>query len=477
MATRDLITTVPRELLSHSTVQASSASNRLSSTMRGTQNVANSSTRISSHYTDRESSYSHPETTTGRETRETMVTPNIAVATGSLSRSRSPGQASVTLSDYLSTVSGNQGTPLRQQDQQKLTSEHESNYSRQETPGRASKETMATRSSLAAGAITLSLSDRIASYRSQQRSAGGEDRGIQSQSGVSGNNIGNEGLLNRTPNQVTHLVKLALATEYRTTAIRDRQEKNAESPEYGCISMIEGQTGPGSYKTASCGCGSMTDGQAGQSCRCSCTSEGQEESEPTPSEAGSSQTGTGAGMELLVVFNGGHEAEDSSILLVDINPRALKDSQNTCQGDLTCVYMDSPSASSRSRRSLSPANDPASPPTACQQGVVNGNLGGLFTAVDDEDQCSCTNRLQRLLAESHQMVAGSERTTLQPLSPSHSPASNFDAVISLSISHDSGNNNHGNLSCNCDRHNHSNPDHYLNQSSTHTIGAYKKSRG
>ncbi|XP_036795543.1 uncharacterized protein LOC118937877 [Oncorhynchus mykiss] len=100
------------------------------------------------------------------------------------------------------------------------------------------------------------------------------------------------------------------------------------------------------------------------------------------------------------------------------------------QGDLTCVYMDSPSASSRGRRSPSPANDPASPPTACQQGVENGNLGSLFTAVDDEDECSSTNRLQRLLAESHQMVASSECTTLKPLSPFHSLASN---AVTLSL--------------------------------------------
>lgn len=136
------------------------------------------------------------------------------------------------------------------------------------------------------------------------------------------------------------------------------------------------------------------------------------------------------------------------------------------QGDLNCVYLDSPSPSSRSRRSLGPANDSTSPTTANERGVVNGNLGGLFAALDDEDQRSSTNNLQRLLAESRQMVASLERTTLQPLCPSHSPASNCDAVISLSIGQNSGNSSHGNHSRNCDRHNHSNPDHHPNQTST-----------
>ncbi|CDQ63494.1 unnamed protein product [Oncorhynchus mykiss] len=53
------------------------------------------------------------------------------------------------------------------------------------------------------------------------------------------------------------------------------------------------------------------------------------------------------------------------------------------QGDLTCVYLDSPSTSSRSRRSLGLANDSASPTTTNEQVVVNGNLGGLFAVLDD----------------------------------------------------------------------------------------------
>ncbi|CAB1318025.1 unnamed protein product [Coregonus sp. 'balchen'] len=162
----------------------------------------------------------------------------------------------------------------------------------------------------------------------------------------------------------------------------------------------------------SCGFGSMVDGQTGPSCRCRYTSEGQEQSEPSPSEAGSSETGTeagpGAGMELLAVFNGGPETEDSSILL--------------------------------------------------------------------EDQRSSTNHLQRLLAESRQMVASLERTTLQPLCPSHSPASNCDAIISLSIGQNSGNSSHGNHSHSCDRRNHSDPDHHPNQSSTHTTRPSQTSR-
>ncbi|CAB1318026.1 unnamed protein product [Coregonus sp. 'balchen'] len=174
VATRDLTAAVPRELLSHSTVQASSVSDRLSSTERENQNISNP--RTHSSYTKRESS--HQETMAGRESRETMDTPSIAGATGTLSRTRSPDQASINFSDYLSTVSGTQSTSLRQQEKQQLTklSEHESNYSSQETLGRASKETLATRSSLAAGTTTLSLSDRIASYRSQQKSAGREGR-------------------------------------------------------------------------------------------------------------------------------------------------------------------------------------------------------------------------------------------------------------------------------------------------------------
>eukprot|EP00063_Salmo_salar_P008136 XP_013982971.1 PREDICTED: coiled-coil domain-containing protein 62 isoform X2 [Salmo salar] len=524
VATRDLIAAVPRELLSHAMVQAGSVSDRLSSTKRENQNISNP--RTPSSYTNRESS--HQETMAGRESRETMETPSIAAATGTLSRTRSPGQASVNFSDYLSTVSGNQGTSLRQQ---QLT-KHESNYSSQDTRGRASKETMATRSSLATGTTTLSLSDRIASYRSQHKSAKREGRGIQSQSGVSGD----EGSLNRTADQVSISNRLSSYSrqgasrkegrgtrsqsgvsgnfgennsgnvghtsgkasdgvsnyshqgtsgkECRDSLCEDGIGTNAgslvertESPECGCSSMVEGQTGPSSYKTASCGCGSMpevqagqscgfgsmVDGQAGPSCGCRCTSEGQVQSEPSLPEAGSSETGTeagpGEGMELIAVFNGGPEAEDS-ILLVDISPR------NTCQGDLNCVYLDSPSPSSRSRRSLGPANDSTSPTTANERGVVNGNLGGLFAALDDEDQRSSTNNLQRLLAESRQMVASLERTTLQPLCPSHSPASNCDAVISLSIGQNSGNSSHGNHSRNCDRHNHSNPDHHPNQTST-----------
>uniref|UniRef100_A0A4W5K8J4 Coiled-coil domain containing 62 n=1 Tax=Hucho hucho TaxID=62062 RepID=A0A4W5K8J4_9TELE len=541
VATRDLIAAVPRELLSHAMVQASSVSDRLSSTKIENQNISNP--RTPSSYTNRESS--HQETLVGRESRETMETPSIAAATRTLSRTRSPGQASVNFSDYLSTVSGNQGTSLRQQEQQQLTElrEHESNYSSQDTRGRASKETMATHSSLAAGTTTLSLSDRIASYRSQHESARREGRGIQSQSGVSGN----EGSLNRTADQVSISDRVSSysrqgasgkegrGTRSQSGVSRNFGENNSgnvghtsgkardrvsnyshqgtsgkecreslcedgigtsagslvertESPECGCSSMVEGQTGSSSYKTVSCGCGSMPEVQAGQSCgfgsmvdrqtgpSCGCryTSQGQEQSEPSLSEAGSSETGTeagpGAGMELLAVFNGRPEAEDSSILLVDISPR------NTCQGDLTCVYLDSPSPSSRSRRSLGPANDSASPTTGNERGVVNGNLGGLFAALDDEDQRSSTNNLQRLLAESRHMVASLERTTLQPLCPSHSPASNCDAIISLSIGQNSGNTSHGNHSRNCDRHNHSNPDHHPNQSSTYTTRPSQTSR-
>lgn len=385
VATRDLIAAVPRELLSHAMVQAGSVSDRLSSTKRENQNISNP--RTPSSYTNRESS--HQETMAGRESRETMETPSIAAATGTLSRTRSPGQASVNFSDYLSTVSGNQGTSLRQQ---QLT-KHESNYSSQDTRGRASKETMATRSSLATGTTTLSLSDRIASYSSQHKSAKREGRGIQSQSGVSGD----EGSLNRTADQVSISNRLSSYSrqgasrkegrgtrsqsgvsgnfgennsgnvghtsgkasdgvsnyshqgtsgkECRDSLCEDGIGTNAgslvertESPECGCSSMVEGQTGPSSYKTASCGCGSMpevqagqscgfgsmVDGQAGPSCGCRCTSEGQVQSEPSLPEAGSSETGTeagpGEGMELIAVFNGGPEAEDS-ILLVDISPR------------------------------------------------------------------------------------------------------------------------------------------------------------
>nr|XP_046225657.1 coiled-coil domain-containing protein 62 isoform X1 [Oncorhynchus gorbuscha] len=379
VATRDLIAAVPRELLSHAMVQASSVSDCFSSTKRENQNISNP--RTLSSYTNRESS--HQETMTGRESRETMETQSIAAATGTLSRTRSPGQASVNFSDYLCTVSGNQGTYLRQQEQQQLT-EHESDYSSQETRRRASKETMVTRSSLAPGTTTLSLSDRIASYRSQNKSARREGRGIQSQSGVSGN----EGSLNRTVDQVSisdrrkegrgtrsesgvsgnfsennsgnvgHTSGKASdgvsnyshqgtsGKECRESLCEDGIGTNAgslvertESPECRCSSMVEGQTGPSSYKTASCGCGSlpevqagqsygfgsMVDGQTGPSCGCRCISEGQEQSEPSLSEAASSETGTdaglGAGMELLAVFNGGPEAEDSSILLVDISRR------------------------------------------------------------------------------------------------------------------------------------------------------------
>ncbi|XP_010875691.1 coiled-coil domain-containing protein 62 isoform X2 [Esox lucius] len=118
------------------------------------------------------------------------------------------------------------------------------------------------------------------------------------------------------------------------------------------------------------------------------------------------------------------------------------------QGELTCVHLDSPSPSSRSRRSLGHKKDSNSPAATHQQSVDNSNLGDILTVLENEDQFSSTNRLQRLLAESRQMVASLERTTLQPLSPSHSPASNVSQE---------------NHSCDPEKHNHITPHQYLNE--------------
>ncbi|XP_076876852.1 coiled-coil domain-containing protein 62 isoform X3 [Brachyhypopomus gauderio] len=76
-------------------------------------------------------------------------------------------------------------------------------------------------------------------------------------------------------------------------------------------------------------------------------------------------------------------------------------------GSVTCFYIDHSMSSPRSRQSCGPIED------AALNIIVNGNK---------EECVSSTSRLQRLLAESRQMVASLEHTSGEPLSPAPSPA-------------------------------------------------------
>lgn len=120
------------------------------------------------------------------------------------------------------------------------------------------------------------------------------------------------------------------------------------------------------------------------------------------------------------------ENQQNDLQLLQLNLDSAREAlkQNEGQGsrgsqsDLTCVYLDDPSPSSRTtRRNLSPAN--GSPTTANQKAVVNGDQDLPSTALLDGDGRCSTNRLQRLLTESRLIVASLERTSLQPVSPAH----------------------------------------------------------
>ncbi|XP_026876775.2 coiled-coil domain-containing protein 62 [Electrophorus electricus] len=92
-------------------------------------------------------------------------------------------------------------------------------------------------------------------------------------------------------------------------------------------------------------------------------------------------------------------------------------------GSVTCLYMDC-STPSPQRRSPGPTED------AVFNIIANGN---------QEECVSSTSRLQRLLAESRQMVASLEHTSGKPLSPALSPAPKSDSVCSLHGSYNNSN--------------------------------------
>ncbi|XP_062870535.1 coiled-coil domain-containing protein 62 isoform X2 [Trichomycterus rosablanca] len=106
-------------------------------------------------------------------------------------------------------------------------------------------------------------------------------------------------------------------------------------------------------------------------------------------------------VDLIAIINNSSGTEES-VLLVDFSP---KDQHCSCSGNVTCVYVDC--ATPSPRRQLSPGLEDSAFST---------------TAKSNQEFTSSTSRLQRLLAESQQMVASLERSSGKPLSETSSPA-------------------------------------------------------
>ncbi|XP_046873845.1 coiled-coil domain-containing protein 62 isoform X4 [Hypomesus transpacificus] len=125
------------------------------------------------------------------------------------------------------------------------------------------------------------------------------------------------------------------------------------------------------------------------------------------------------------------ENQQNDLQLLQLNlesaRQALKQHDGS-QGDLTCNFLDDLSPSSWTRRNLGPVI--GSPATTNQRAAVNGNQKTLPA----DGTCCSTNRLQRLLAESREMVSSLERSALQTTSPSH----NCDAVLGFAAGQLSG---------------------------------------
>ncbi|XP_017537155.1 coiled-coil domain-containing protein 62 isoform X1 [Pygocentrus nattereri] len=93
-------------------------------------------------------------------------------------------------------------------------------------------------------------------------------------------------------------------------------------------------------------------------------------------------------------------------------------------GDVTCLYVECSTPSAQSWRCPAPVEDAA--------------LNSISSSTQEEYDSS-TSRLQRLLAESQQMVASLERSSGKSLSPTPSPTSHCNSVCSLCVNHNNGN--------------------------------------
>ncbi|XP_062340081.1 coiled-coil domain-containing protein 62 isoform X2 [Osmerus eperlanus] len=129
------------------------------------------------------------------------------------------------------------------------------------------------------------------------------------------------------------------------------------------------------------------------------------------------------------------ENQQNDLQLLQLNLESAREAlkqHDGSQGDLSCIFLDELSPSSRTRRNLGPAI--GSPATTNQRAAVNGNQETLPTSPVADGGCCSTNRLQRLLAESREMVSSLERSALQTTSPSH----NCDAVLGFATGQLSG---------------------------------------
>nr|XP_055063594.1 coiled-coil domain-containing protein 62 isoform X2 [Misgurnus anguillicaudatus] len=143
----------------------------------------------------------------------------------------------------------------------------------------------------------------------------------------------------------------------------------------------------------------------------------------------------GAGMDFMAVIDY-HPDMGTPLCLVDMDVVPTF----PCTADLSCLHLDCPS-----------------PGSGRSSGRLHDSALSIEFSGNEEGYNSSTSRLQRLLAESREMVATLECTSGKPVSPAQSPT-NSDAVCQLQTSNGSGS-----------HHNHS-------QSSTHSQESSKTSR-
>ncbi|KAL6472410.1 hypothetical protein MHYP_G00185980 [Metynnis hypsauchen] len=128
----------------------------------------------------------------------------------------------------------------------------------------------------------------------------------------------------------------------------------------------------------------------------------------------------GTEVDLVAVINCDLDTE-TPVLVVDVS---TKDLHRSSPGDVTCLYVECPKPSPQSWNCPAPVEDAA--------------LNSIISSTQEEYNSS-TSRLQRLLAESQQMVASLERSSGKSLSPTPSPTSHCNSVCSLCVNHNNGN--------------------------------------
>uniref|UniRef100_A0A8C1YTC6 Coiled-coil domain-containing protein 62 n=1 Tax=Cyprinus carpio TaxID=7962 RepID=A0A8C1YTC6_CYPCA len=133
-----------------------------------------------------------------------------------------------------------------------------------------------------------------------------------------------------------------------------------------------------------------------------------------------------ADVDLMAVFD--YDSETGTpvcVVDVDISPRF------SCAADLSLLHLDCPAPSHRSRRSSVCLPDSTLSIELCANDVAHHGI--------EEGYSSSTTRLQRLLAESQEMVAGLESSTKKSVSPTkpQSPA-DCDSGCHLQSNHGNG---------------------------------------